>query len=225
MPQKLTRPQIYLITNGETTRATTPATDDFANLLKLVRAAADAGINLVQLREKNLSARTLFDLTVCAAAITHGTQTRLLVNDRADIAQSAGADGVHLTTSSLEAAVVRKTFGSELLIGVSTHSEAEVVAARDQEADFVVFGPVFETRSKSQYGSAAGVSQLARVVSRVRPFPVLALGGVTLDNVSECFRTGACGIAGISLLSNPDHLETIVERIRAEAERTVDDEG
>ena len=221
MPLDLITPIIYLITSGGTTPQTTPQTKDFSRLLRLVEAAVAARIDLIQLREKNLRPRTLFDLTTKAAEIVQGSQTRLLVNDRADVALAAGASGVHLTSRSIKASVVRQTFGVEFLIGVSTHSPEEAEAAQSDGADFAVFGPVFETASKLVYGQPLGPESLQQVTSRSGSFPILALGGVTLDNVMDCFRAGASGIAAIRLLENPDGLENVVHKIR---ERLIESE-
>jgi thiamine-phosphate pyrophosphorylase len=214
MPLNLKEPITYLITSGETTLQTTQSSEDFSRLLKLVDAATAAKVNLIQLREKNLHVRLLYELTVRAAAITRGSQTLLLVNDRADVATAAGADGVHLATNSLETAVVRRTFGSEFLIGVSTHSRAEAEAACRAQADFAVFGPVFETASKRAYGEPLGLEPLGQVASALAPFPVLALGGVTLDNTADCFRAGASGIGAIRLFNDADNLAEVVAAIR-----------
>ena len=124
-------PIIYPITSGKTSPQTTPDDPQFSEILRLVRAAVDADVPLLQIREKSLHARVLYELVVRAAEITHGSRTRLLVNDRSDIARAAGADGVHLTTQSLPAEVVRNIFGAEFLIGVSTHSLDEARGARD----------------------------------------------------------------------------------------------
>lgn len=194
--------------------ATTPATEDFSRLLKLVSDAVAARVNLIQLREKNLHARVLYELAVCAAAITRGSSTRLLINDRADIAQAAGADGVHLTGRSLAAAVVRGAFGKRLLIGVSTHTIAEARAAREGGADFVVFGPVFETASKRIYGEPVGLEKLEEVAREMGSLPVIALGGVTLNNALDCIRAGASGLAGIRLFSDSEGLNKVVEAVR-----------
>jgi len=156
----------------------------------------------------------LFELTARAAEITRGTSTRLLVNDRADIAAGAGADGVHLTTRSLEPKIVRQTFGNDFLIGASTHSLAEATNARDSGADFVVFGPIFPTSSKAEYGPPLGLHSLANVASELAPFPVLAIGGISAGNAQECLRAGASGIAGISLFSATEKLSETVEEIR-----------
>ena len=212
MPQQL--PTIYLITSGATTPQTTPDDPQFSGILRLVRAAVDAEVSLIQIREKSLPARALFELVARASQITHGSSTRLLVNDRADIARAAGADGVHLTTQSLPVDVVRKNFGPEFLIGVSTHSLDEARAAEASGAGFVVFGPVFETESKRAYGEPQGLEKLRRVTRELGEFPVIAIGGVTLENAGECFHAGAHGVAAIRLLNDAENLSSIVPTIR-----------
>ena len=219
MPFNPQKPLLYLITSGETTVQTTPATRDFSSILRLIEAAVASGVDLLQIREKNLSANVLYKLTANAAEITRGSATKLLVNDRSDIAASTGADGVHLTAHSLPADVVRRTFGPEFLIGVSTHSLAEVTAARAGGADFVVFGPVFDTQSKLQYGEPLGPAELAKVTAEVSPFPVIALGGLTTANVADCIRAGAQGIAAIRMLSDPVQLDRVVNEIRGTFEK------
>lgn len=176
-----------------------------------------ARVSLIQLREKNLSARALYELTRRAAKLTRQSSSRLLVNDRADIASAAGADGVHLTSRSLETEVVRRSFGDEFLIGVSTHTLVEARAARDQGADFAVFGPVFETPSKTAPGSTVGVDTLRAVALALNPFLLIALGGVTRDNASLALRAGASGVAAIRALGDPEHLNDTVRAIREEA--------
>jgi thiamine-phosphate pyrophosphorylase len=214
MPLNPPTPLIYLITSGETTARTTPASEDFSNVLRLVEAAVAARIDLLQIREKNLSAGTLFKLAASAAAITRGTATRLLVSDRSDVAAAAGADGVHLTSRSIPAEVIRRMFGGEFLIGVSTHSLEEAAVARRNGADFVVFGPVFDTPSKLQHGEPQGLKSLQDVSSALAPFPVLALGGLAISNVADCIKAGAGGIAAIRLLNDPTPLRQVVNEIR-----------
>jgi len=199
------------------TRADTPTAEEFAHTLVLVERAVVAGVTLIQLREKKLSARSLYQLTARAAQITKGSATRLLVNDRADIACAAGADGVHLTTQSLDAGVVRRAFGRDFLIGVSTHSPAEAQAARVGGADFAVFGPVFDTPSKRDHGPPLGTLALAETARAVAPFPVLALGGVTLENAHDVFRSGAQGVAAIRLFNDAAELGEVVRVIRSAA--------
>ena len=208
------KPILYLITRGASTEATTAGSPEFRQILEQVSAAVHAGIDLIQIREKRLTARVLFELATRASALTRGTGTRLLINDRADIALGAGANGVHLTTQSLNAETVRKTFGDNFLIGASTHSLAEARVARDGGADFIVFGPVFETVSKPDYGAPVGVERLAQVARELTGFPVLALGGITSETGARCLEAGAAGIAGIGLFSRTDELRSIVCAMR-----------
>lgn len=180
-----------------------------------MRAAVVARIDLIQIREKNLSASVLYQLATSAAGITKGSATNLLINDRSDIAAAAGADGVHLTTSSLPTAVVRQSFGDSFLIGVSTHSPEEARRARQGGADFAVFGPVFDTASKKEFGEPPGLAGLASVCSELSPFPILALGGVMIGNVAECIGAGARGVAAIRMLQPPAQLADIADEIRS----------
>jgi thiamine-phosphate pyrophosphorylase len=214
MASRLPNPLLYLITSGQLTAQTTPATEDFANCLRLVQAAATGGIDLVQIREKNLPTRVLYELALKAVRLTTGTETHLLINDRADVAAAAGAAGVHLTTTSLPAEVVRAAFGADFLIGVSTHSSEEAAIARQQGADFVVFGPVFPTASKSEYGAPQGLAKLRHVCAALAPFPVLALGGITHTNVTDCLAAGAHGVAAIGMFADPLRLRDTVSKIR-----------
>jgi thiamine-phosphate pyrophosphorylase len=214
MPLNLPKPIIYLITSGATTPASTPNSEDFQNVLKLVRAGCRASIPLIQLREKNLNTRTLYELTTRAAEITRGTNTRLLVNDRADAASAAHADGCHLTTRSLEALIIRRTFGPDFLIGVSTHTLSEAQAARDGGADFAVYGPIFDTPSKRAYGAPVGIESIREAAQALAPFPLLALGGITRENAAETLRVGTSGIAAIRLFSDVEKLDAMVTAIR-----------
>lgn len=180
-----------------------------------------AKIDLIQIREKSLSTNVLYKLSSKAADITRGSSTKLLVNDRADVAAAAGADGVHLASSSLPANIVRQTFGAEFLIGASTHSLEEASAAARCGADFVVFGPVFDTLSKRQYGKPLGLAELSKVTSQLAPFPVLALGGVTTNNVADCIRAGVAGIAAIGILNDRLQLDRIVNEIQGRFDKTL----
>lgn len=210
----LSKPILYLITRGASTETTTPESPEFRQILEQVSAAVAAGLELIQLREKRLTARVLFELSQQSAALTLGSATRLLVNDRADVAAAAGADGVHLTTQSIDAATIRRTFGDDFVIGVSTHSLGEAEVAKEGGADFVVFGPVFATPSKENYGQPAGLAKLEGVAKELAPFPVLALGGVDVTNARQCLRNGASGIAGISLFKEPNRISEVARKLR-----------
>jgi thiamine-phosphate pyrophosphorylase len=213
MPRALPRPITYLITGGETSSATTPADAEFRRLLALVRSAVEAGVTLVQLREKDLTGRALYELASAAAQLARGSATRVLVNDRADVARAAACDGVHLTTRSLEAPAVRRAFGEEFLIGVSAHALAEAREARDGGADFAVFGPVFDTPSKRAYGAALGLGALEEAARELSPFPLVALGGVDEGNAADVLRAGAAGVAGIRLFADGQNLARTVHLI------------
>jgi thiamine-phosphate pyrophosphorylase len=201
MPLQLPLPIIYAITSGASTAKTTSESPEFSSILLLIEAAVAAELPLVQIREKSLSARVLYELTSRGAAVTRGSKTRLLVNDRFDIARAAGADGVQLTTRSLPASEVRRVCGEDFLIGVSTHSVETALEARAEGADFVVFGPVFETESKRAFGPPQGLEKLREVTSALEGFPVVAIGGINLENVLECFSAGASGMAAIGLFN------------------------
>ena len=213
MPRELRRPITYLITGGETSSSTTSASEEFAALLRLVERARDARVSLVQIREKDLNARTLFGLTARAAALTRGSETRVVVNDRADVARAAGCDGVHLTTRSLGARAVRRAFGEDFLIGVSAHTRGEARAGVEGGADFAVFGPVFDTPSKRGYGPPVGLRSLEETARALSPFPLVALGGVDETNAGDCLAAGAEGVAAIRLFADGQNLARAVHLI------------
>lgn len=199
------RPLLYYITDRRGL-----ADEDIVG--KIEQAAA-AGIDLVQIRERDLSARRLLALAETGLARTRGSETRLLVNDRLDIALAAGADGVHLPSQGLPVGEVRGRFPA-LLVGASCHNLEELRRAEEGGADFAVFGPVFETASKRAYGPPVGLERLAEAVRAAR-IPVLALGGINLENAVECLRAGAAGIAAISLFQKSEDLRETARRLRA----------
>lgn len=195
-PPKQT-PLVYLITSGLITDKN--YNQLLAETVELISEAASLGVQLIQIREKSLSAGKVFDLASRAVSATAGTDAKILINDRADIALAAGCAGVHLTSSSAPAGTVRKHFGPNFLVGVSTHSEVELAEASRARADFAVFGPVFDTPGK---GAAKGLDELRSAVKSVRPFPVLALGGIDEKNAASVIETGAAGFAAIRMLND-----------------------
>ncbi len=164
--------------------------DFFDWLEKLARAGVDG----VQIREKGLADRDLFELTRRARQVLPAG-VRLLVNGRLDIAVAAGADGAHLPSTGLPVAALRRRFGAAVLIGRSTHRPDEVERARQEGADYVSFGPVYATPSKARYGPPAGLERLSRAAAL--GLPIYALGGVTIARLSEVAAAGAAGAAGI----------------------------
>lgn len=203
------RPLTYFITAGELTDG------DFAlqrpSVEENVRAAVEAGVSMVQVREKRLSARNIFDLAAALAKITRNSDTRLLINDRADVAKAAGADGVHLTTRSLSTSLIRRMFGEEFLIGVSTHSVEEIRSAIDSKADFAVFGPVFAVPHK---GEPVGVKVLDDVCTEFGSFPIIAIGGIDKTNFSPVIETKAAGFAAIRAFNDIGSMRQMLDKIR-----------
>jgi len=205
-------PLIYLITDRQQLSLSAETTDLTA-LIDFASEAAKAGVDMIQIRERDLTARALFKLTESILDRLRPVNTRIFVNDRADVAASLGA-GVHLTTRSMTVETIRNAFGSEILTGVSTHSVEEATAAEIGGADFIVFGPVFETESKKSYGPPVGLDKLEEVCLRLK-IPVLALGAVKLSNFGEALDRGAAGIAAISLFTDAVDLSSVVSEIKS----------
>ncbi|MGC2559527.1 MAG: thiamine phosphate synthase [Terriglobales bacterium] len=201
-------------------------------LLAKIGEAARSGVDYIQLREKDLSARQLEKLATDAVRTIHearaaqGKQqsaTRLLINSRTDVALAAGADGVHLRSDDISAATARSIWqqatarDSQLaargfLIAVSCHSASDVIRAESDRADFVVFAPVFgKTKRDAREIHAQGIDALRAACTA--KIPVLALGGVTLENAASCLAAGAAGIAGIRLFQE-NKIEDVIRALR-----------
>ncbi len=189
-----------------------------------IAAAVDAGVDWIQIREKDLSGKDYSLLTrealqqVTKSPARKPAPTRILVNDRLDVALTQGADGAHLGENSLPVAEARRLVenrgkGKDFIIGVSCHSLEAARAAAVGGADYLFFGPVFATPSKAAFGAPQGLGRLAEV-SRAVSIPVLAIGGTTLSNAADCLAAGASGIAAIRLFQDAQDICSLVQSLR-----------
>lgn len=176
-----------------------------------IAAALTAGLDYVQIREKQLTGRDLYDL--CRRAGAAPRTARLLVNDRLDVALACGLDGIHLPAGRPSAALYRAAAARPLVAGVSCHTLEEVRRAAGEGADFVLLAPIFPTPGKGQPLGLGVLEQAAR-----ENVPVLALGGITLENARACRQAGAAGIAAIRLFQQAENMAAVVKELRATAD-------
>lgn len=183
--------KLYLITDRHQTNG--------KPLIEVVQAALVGGVKLLQLREKDLSSKDLYNLALELRRLTHDYGARLIINDRPDIAMAVDADGVQLGVNSLPVSVVRQIVGDDKIIGYSAHSIDEALQAQIDSADFVTFSPLYFTESKAAYGAPCGINKLQEAVALLK-IPVIALGGIKLENIVQTVSTNVNGIAVISAI-------------------------
>jgi thiamine-phosphate pyrophosphorylase len=209
-------------------------TEDPANrrdaLLERIAAASAAGIEWIQIREKDLSGREISALTAAAIAKTKnstqlGTSSaKIIVNDRVDVAIANHAQGLHLGGNSMPAKNIcdwlkgnadrhEVTVRQNFEVGVSCHSLKEALVAEKSGATYIFFGPIFATPSKQTFGPPQGLSRLAEVCNAVK-IPVLAIGGITTENAQTCLNAGAAGLAAIRLFQELSNLNQAVTKVR-----------
>jgi thiamine-phosphate pyrophosphorylase len=172
-------------------------------LVDVVEDALKGGVRGVQLREKDLSSRELYELAYEMRKLTSRYGAKLLINDRVDIALAVEADGVHLGLNSMPIHRVRRLLGNSKLIGLSCHNQINAIMAQENGADLITFGPVYYTPSKANYGKPVGVEKL-EIVTHLLEIPVFALGGIKQDNILEVTAAGATGIALVSAIIASD---------------------
>jgi thiamine-phosphate pyrophosphorylase len=189
-------PRLYLVTDRHRTAG--------RPLLPVVEQALRAGVDAVQLRAKDLDGGALCELAGQLCELCHRHGARLLINDRIDVALAVGADGVHLPANSFIPRDARRLLGPDALIGVSTHSLDDARAAQQGGADFIVFGPIFDTPSKRGFGPPLGLDALAEV-TRTIALPVVAIGGISVARAPAVYAHGAHGIAVVAaILAAPE---------------------
>ncbi|MFL6375805.1 MAG: thiamine phosphate synthase [Pyrinomonadaceae bacterium] len=206
MTLDLSRPLVCLITTGECEASNYRQASQ--QILNITSAAVEAGVDLIQLREKHLTGKLLHELTCRLVEITRDSQTKLLVNDRLDIALAAGADGVHLTSTSVPANVVRAHVPADFLLGVSCHSISEI--ASTDGADLILYGPVFTSPGK---GEGVGVQALIDACQNAQALPVIAIGGIDETNCRAAIDAGAAGIAAIRSLNDTESMHRVLREL------------
>ena len=180
-------------------------------LQTVLQHAVKGGVPAIQLRERDLSTPELLSLAQEIRVITTPSAVPLIMNDRIDLLLALNLDGVHLRANSLPVSVARRLVGAHRLVGISTHSVEDVRQANEDGADYVVFGPIFDTPSKRQFGAPVGLDVLAAVCSQ-SAIPVFAIGGMTSARVRDVRRAGAHGVAVIgAILSRDDSAEATSE--------------
>jgi len=202
-PATLTRrPLVALVTGLSRLSVSGRPQDGVTALFGQVAAAVDAGVDLIQVREPDLSDRMLLAVVTRCVDMARGARTVVLVNDRLDIALAAGAGGVHLRASSVPAGLARRCLPAGFLLGQSVHGRAEATRVVETgDLDYLVLGTVFSSRSKLDQ-VPCGVDVLETVTQAV-DVPVLAIGGITVDKTPEVFCAGAAGVAAIGLFTKP----------------------
>jgi thiamine-phosphate pyrophosphorylase len=175
-----------------------------AGVMSDVRQAVAAGAEIIQYRNKTADTRRLYEEARIIRGISAGTRSRLIINDRIDIALAVGADGVHIGLEDLPYAESRRLLGGDAIIGVTVHTEAEAKEAAAAGADYLGVSPVFATGTKSDAGAPCGVETLAAIRKACR-VPVVAIGGIDLYNADECIAAGADMLCAISaVVTRPD---------------------
>jgi thiamine-phosphate pyrophosphorylase len=192
--------------------------DDLATkLIEKIQGAIAAGVNWVQIREKDLPGRELFELTRAAVRAAAQRGALVFVNDRLDVALAAGAAGVHLGGESLPVFDVIRwcregNARPGFRVGVSCHSTEEMRAAEGAGAEYAFFGPIFDTPAKRKFGAPQGIAKLKEACAAVK-IPVVAIGGVDASNAAECTRAGAAGIAAIRMFQEANDPAVLAETI------------
>ena len=179
-----------------------------------VTRLCEGGAQLVQLREKRLSPREFYGEAEAAVRVARARAARVIVNDRVDIALAVGADGVHLGQDDLSPEAARRLLGDDAIIGFSTHNVIQAIEGARMPVDYVAIGPVFATASKERPDPVVGLEGLRRVREAVGDTPLVAVGGITLENARACIEAGADCVAVIGALLGAREPSEITSRTR-----------
>lgn len=227
LPAKFPRPVLCYVTDRHSLTLS-PEIDSSHWLLQVIETAAAAGVDWIQIREKDLSDRDLAWLTQEALRRTawltgsERKSPRIIVNDRLNVVIEERAGGAHLGESRLPLKKIHQALDenssaqpseSRPIIGVSCHSLQTAISAAGDHADYLIFGPIFSTPSKAIFGPPQGLDRLAEVCGSVK-IPVLAVGGITLENAASCLAAGAAGLAAIRLFQDATDLPRVVRALR-----------
>jgi thiamine-phosphate pyrophosphorylase len=201
--------RVYVITDSQRARG--------RSHLEIAEAAIRGGATAVQLRMKAEPARLILDAARAIAVLCRAAGVAFLVNDRVDVALSAGADGVHVGQDDLPAEEVRRLMGPGALIGVSAATVEEAVAAERAGADYLGVGAVYSTATKSDAGAPVGLARLTEI-RRVARLPLVGIGGITSENAAAVIQAGAQGVAVITAVTLADNIVAEVRRLREEVD-------
>ena len=198
MAERFVLPRVYAITDVQLSGLTHA---------EQVRLLSLGGASLIQLREKRMPALEFYQQARAAVEVAAGCGVRLIINDRADVALAVGAVGVHLGQDDMPPEAARKLMGAAAIVGYSTHSVEQAVAAAKLPIDYLASGPIFATTTKSDTAPVLGLEGLRAVRQAIGTFPLVAIGGITAANARSVIEAGADSVAVISaLFSQPDQI-------------------
>jgi len=181
-----------------------------------VKRLIDGGATLIQLRDKHAAPKDFLRDAEAALTVARQNNVRLIINDRLDIAMAVGADGVHVGQSDLPVNAARELLGSHAVIGFSTHNLSQIKMASTLPADYVAFGPIFDTHTKRDHDPVVGLSRLREVRTCLGDTPLVAIGGITEGNLRSALEAGAESVAVISdLLKDPSKIAEKLRRMLA----------
>lgn len=181
-------------------------------LIEAIKEAVSAGVDIIQLRENNISTKEYFELARQIKIICEKYSALFIINDRIDIALAVEADGIHLGWQSLPFHIARHLLGKEKIIGISAHSKNEAVSAEGKGADYITLGPVFPTASKNGLIEPLGCNNFIDIKKSLK-IPVFAIGGIKENNIGEIIKAGADGIAVISAILQTENINETVKRL------------